>query len=84
MLTIDGQTRSVWTTARNVDEALMALGVRAKGAYVSVSRSRPIQRSGMALDVRMPHHLTFLADGERHERHDDRDHDPQRARRGRR
>ena len=67
VLTIDGQTRSVWTTARNVDEALMALGVRAKGAYVSASRSRPIKRSGMALDVRMPHHLTFLADGERHE-----------------
>ena len=67
VLTIDGQTRSVWTTARNVDEALMALGVRAKGAYVSASRSRPIKRSGMALDVRMPHQLTFLADGERHE-----------------
>jgi resuscitation-promoting factor RpfB len=67
VLTIDGQTRSVWTTARNVDEALMALGVRARGAYVSASRSRPIKRSGMALDVRLPHHLTFLADGERHE-----------------
>jgi uncharacterized protein YabE (DUF348 family) len=67
VLTVDGQTRSVWTTARNVDEALMALGVRAQGAYVSASRSRPIKRSGMALDVRMPHHLTFLADGDRHE-----------------
>ena len=67
VLTIDGQTRSVWTTARNVDEALMALGVRAQGAYVSASRSRPIKRSGMSLDVRLPHHLTFLADGQRHE-----------------
>jgi uncharacterized protein YabE (DUF348 family) len=67
VLTIDGQTRSVWTTARNVDEALMVLGVRARGAYVSASRSRPIKRSGMSLDVRLPHHLTFLADGQRHE-----------------
>jgi uncharacterized protein YabE (DUF348 family) len=67
VLTVDGDTRSVWTTARTVDEALMALGVRAKGVYVSASRSRPIQRSGMALDVRLPHQLTFLADGGRHE-----------------
>jgi uncharacterized protein YabE (DUF348 family) len=67
VLTIDGQTRSVWTTARNVDEALMALGVRARGAYVSASRSRSIKRSGMSLDIRLPHHLTFLADGNRHE-----------------
>lgn len=67
VLTVDGQTRSVWTTARNVDEALMVLGVRAPGAYVSASRSRPIKRSGMSLDVRLPHHLTFLADGQRHE-----------------
>ena len=27
-----------------------------KGAYVSASRSRPIKRSGMTLDVRLPHH----------------------------
>jgi resuscitation-promoting factor RpfB len=67
VLTIDGQTRSVWTTASNVNQALMALGVRARGAYVSASRSRPIKRSGMSLDVRLPHNLTFLADGQRHE-----------------
>jgi uncharacterized protein YabE (DUF348 family) len=67
VLTIDGQTRSVWTTARNVDEALLALGIRAKGAYVSASRSRPIKRTGLTLDVRLPHALTFLADGQRHE-----------------
>ena len=67
VLTIDGQTRSVWTTARNVNEALMAVGVRAQGAYVSASRSRRINRSGMTLDVRLPHQLTFLADGKRHE-----------------
>lgn len=67
VLTVDGQTRSVWTTARNVNEALMALGVRAEGAYVSASRSRRISRTGMALDVRLPHDLTFLVDGRRHE-----------------
>jgi len=67
VLTVDGETRTVWTTGRTVAEALMLLGVRSGGAYVSASRSRPIGRGGMSLDVRMPHHLTFLADGKRHE-----------------
>ena len=67
LLTVDGQTRTVWTTARSVSEALMVLGVRAEGAYVSASRSSRISRGGMELDVRLPRHVTFLADGERHE-----------------
>jgi uncharacterized protein YabE (DUF348 family) len=67
VLTVDGETRSAWTTARNVGQALMLLGVRDDDAYVSASRSRSISRSGMALDVRLPHELTFLVDGRRHE-----------------
>lgn len=67
LLTVDGETRTVWTTGRTVAEALTLLGVRSDGAYVSASRSRRITRGGITLDVRMPHHLTFLADGKRHE-----------------
>jgi resuscitation-promoting factor RpfB len=67
LLTVDGETRTVWTTARSVSEALLMLGVRSDGAYLSASRSRRITRGGMSLDVRLPHHLTFLADGDRHE-----------------
>jgi uncharacterized protein YabE (DUF348 family) len=67
LLTVDGETRTVWTTARSVSEALMMLGVRSDGAYLSASRSRRIGRGGIELDVRMPHHVTFLADGKRHE-----------------
>jgi uncharacterized protein YabE (DUF348 family) len=67
LLTVDGETRTVWTTGRTVSEALTLLGVRSDGAYVSASRSRRITRGGLTLDVRMPHHLTFLADGKRHE-----------------
>lgn len=66
-LTVDGQTRTVWTTARKVDEALMMFGIRADGAYLSASRSTRISRSGMNLYVRLPHDLTILADGKRHE-----------------
>jgi uncharacterized protein YabE (DUF348 family) len=67
LLTVDGETRTVWTTASTVSAALTVLGVRSEGAYVSASRSRRIGPGGITLDVRMPHHLTFLADGTRHE-----------------
>ncbi|MER7518980.1 ubiquitin-like domain-containing protein [Streptomyces sp. NPDC126499] len=62
-LTLDGRSRQVWTTARTVDGALRQLGVRAEGAYLSVSRSAPISRRGLILDVRTERAVTFLADG---------------------
>ncbi|MDQ1624676.1 MAG: resuscitation-promoting factor RpfB [Actinomycetota bacterium] len=64
-LTVDGRHETVWTTARSVDEALMMLGIRSQGAVVSASRSARIARAGIALVVRLPHDLTFLADGKR-------------------
>ncbi|MFD3529997.1 ubiquitin-like domain-containing protein [Streptomyces sp. NPDC058664] len=62
-LTLDGRRRQVWTTARTVEGALRQLGVRAEGAYLSVSRGAPISRQGLALDVRTERAVTFLADG---------------------
>ncbi|MFD5075852.1 ubiquitin-like domain-containing protein [Streptomyces sp. NPDC058371] len=62
-LTLDGHRRKVWTTAHTVDGALRQLGVRAEGAYVSTSRSQPIGRAGLALDVRTERTVTILADG---------------------
>ena len=53
----------MWTTARTVDGALRQLGVRAEGAYLSVSRSAAISRHGLALDVRTERTVTLLADG---------------------
>jgi uncharacterized protein YabE (DUF348 family) len=55
----------VWTTAQNVDEALTAFGVRAEGAYLSVSRSSAIPRDGLAVEVRTPQTVNVLVDGER-------------------
>lgn len=66
-LTLDGETRTVWTTARTVNEALLMFGIRADGAYLSASRSTRIGRGGLNLSVRLPHHLTFLVDGKRSE-----------------
>ncbi|MFJ9431870.1 ubiquitin-like domain-containing protein [Streptomyces sp. NPDC101490] len=62
-LTLDGQRRQVWTTARTVEGALRQLGVRAEGAHLSVSRGATISRQGLALDVRTERSVTFLADG---------------------
>jgi uncharacterized protein YabE (DUF348 family) len=62
-LTLDGQRREVWTTARTVQGALEQLGVRVEGAYLSTSRSRPIGREGLALDVRTERSVTIMADG---------------------
>ncbi|MGW0706011.1 ubiquitin-like domain-containing protein [Streptomyces sp. NPDC002643] len=62
-LTLDGQPRRVWTTARTVDGALRQIGVRAEGAYVSTSRSRRIGREGLELDVRTERTVTIMADG---------------------
>ncbi|MET8473283.1 ubiquitin-like domain-containing protein [Streptomyces sp. NPDC006422] len=64
-LTLDGQRREVWTTARTVHGALEQLGVRAEGAYVSASRSQRIARHGLALDVRTERSVTIMADGNR-------------------
>lgn len=62
-LTLDGDRREVWTTARTVDGALAQLGVRADGAYLSTSRSQAIGRAGLALDVRTERTVTIMADG---------------------
>lgn len=63
MLTVDGRRRQIWTTADTVEGALRMLGVRAEGAFLSVSRSSAIPRSGLALDVVTERTVTFMADG---------------------
>ncbi|WP_069768626.1 resuscitation-promoting factor [Streptomyces sp. LUP30] len=62
-LTLDGHRHDMWTTAHTVEEALRQLWVRAEGAYMSVSRSQPIGRAGLALDVRTERSVTVMADG---------------------
>ncbi|MBT2472216.1 DUF348 domain-containing protein, partial [Streptomyces sp. ISL-66] len=62
-LTLDGQRREVWTTARTVDGALRQLGIRAEGAYLSTPRTAPVPRTGLALAVRTERSITFMADG---------------------
>jgi resuscitation-promoting factor RpfB len=64
-LTVDGATKTYWTTAQTVDEALADLDVRADGAKLSASRSEPLGRQGLALDVTTPKDVAVFADGQR-------------------
>ena len=62
-LTVDGQTRQVWVTARSVEEALMQVGLRANGAVVSADRSDRVPLSGMSISIDLPHTFSVQADG---------------------
>lgn len=62
-LTLDGRPQQVWVTATSVAEAMDQLGVRTDGAYLSASRSQPIGRQGLNLDVRTERGVTFMVDG---------------------
>jgi uncharacterized protein YabE (DUF348 family) len=53
-LSIDGDKKTIWTTANKVSSALDQIGVRVGNAALSVSRSATIDRSGMALEVTTP------------------------------
>jgi uncharacterized protein YabE (DUF348 family) len=62
-VTMDGKTTDYWTTATSVDAALAELGIRADTAKLSVSRSEPLGRSGLALTVSTPKNVTVNVDG---------------------
>lgn len=62
-LQIGPRSKHVWTTATSVREALQQLGLDRAGAYVSASRSRSIGLEGTDLAVRLPQHVTLVADG---------------------
>ncbi|NXY99186.1 DUF348 domain-containing protein, partial [Streptomyces sp. BR123] len=63
-LTLDGQSRQVWTTADTVEAALRQFGIRVEGAHLSVPRTAPVPRTGLTLAVRTERSVTFMADGD--------------------
>jgi uncharacterized protein YabE (DUF348 family) len=60
-LTVDGQSRDVWTTATTVSAALDALGYP-QNEFVSVSRSARVPLSGTTLALRSPKSVTVKHD----------------------
>jgi uncharacterized protein YabE (DUF348 family) len=63
-LTVDGATDTFWTTSLSVGEVLAELDVRAEGAWLSASRSTPLGRDGLALQVVTPKTVRVLVDGQ--------------------
>jgi resuscitation-promoting factor RpfB len=68
-LSIDGDKRTLWTTATTVAGALDQLGLRFGSAALSVSRGADIDRSGMALSVTTPKLVTLKVGNGRVQRH---------------
>jgi uncharacterized protein YabE (DUF348 family) len=62
-VTVDGMTKQYWTTSTTVAGALAELGIRASSAQLSVSRSQPLGRRGLALSVMTPKNVTVSVDG---------------------
>jgi uncharacterized protein YabE (DUF348 family) len=59
---MDGQERTVWTTALTVGEAVQALGIRGDSALLSASRSEPLGRSALRVSTQKTIHL--VVDGQ--------------------
>jgi len=62
-VTVDGKTKEFWTTSTTVAGALSELGIRADSAKLSVSRSQPLGRLGLAMAVTTPKSVTVSVDG---------------------
>lgn len=62
-VTVDGTTTDYYTTATSVDAALAELGIRADQAKLSVSRSEPLGRAGLAMSITTPKAVTVAVDG---------------------
>ncbi|MEI2765451.1 MAG: transglycosylase family protein [Dermatophilaceae bacterium] len=64
-VTVDGVTTEYWTTATSVEQAILDLGIRADAAAaVSVSRSMPLGREGLAFSVTNPRNVSVAVDGQ--------------------
>jgi resuscitation-promoting factor RpfB len=61
-VTVDGKTKEFWTTSTTVTGALSELGIRADSAKLSVSRSQPLGRTGLAMSVTTPKNVTVAVD----------------------
>lgn len=62
-LTVDGQTRQVWTTGTTVQDALDQIGYRQANLWTSSDRSTRLPLAGYQLTLRMPKSVTIIADG---------------------
>ncbi len=62
-VTVDGQQRQVWTTARTVDEALAQMGTSTSDLALSANRSRSIPVEGLSLSAFTLHRVSVSVAG---------------------
>jgi uncharacterized protein YabE (DUF348 family) len=62
-VTVDGEAKELWTTSTTVAGALSELGIRADSAKLSVSRSQPLGRTGLAMSITTPKDVKVAVDG---------------------
>jgi resuscitation-promoting factor RpfB len=62
---VDGAPQTLWTTATDVGSALSALGLNTQGADLSTSRSTPIGRQGLTVDLATPKKVVITAKGKK-------------------
>lgn len=62
-LTVDGEERTVWTTARNVGQALEQLQLNASDSKLSATRSAGIGREGLDLEIATAKDVNVIAGG---------------------
>ena len=63
-VTVDGETREVWTTATSVQEALGFLNLDEADSKLSASRSTAIGREGLSLEIATAKDVTLTAAGQ--------------------
>ena len=63
-VTVDGEERVVWTTARSVGQALEMLDLDAADSKLSASRSDAIGRKGLDVEIQTAKNVTLVAGGE--------------------
>lgn len=62
-VTVDGESREVWTTGKTVGEALGFLDLDAHDSKFSASRSAGIGREGLSVDIITAKDVTLIAGG---------------------
>jgi len=62
-ITVDGVTRTQWTTATSVEQLLASLGLKDNDIDLSTSRSQSIGREGLDLDLNTQKTVTVIVAG---------------------
>lgn len=62
-VTVDGQSRTVWTTADTVGQALIYLDLDERESKLSTSRSTQIARTGLSVDIATAKDVVLTAGG---------------------